>query len=633
MTINFDEYYPFESGPGSASSEDRWGIMARFWRDSGVVRVRELSDLSITNELDVFADGSGMNVKVRDGIVTIQGFTGRINTQKTLPIPAANGSNPRIDLVVARLDRSSKVIGLDVVAGTPASSPVAPSPSHNSANWDVVLAEVYVGAGVSSIVTNVVTDTREFSENNRLVREAVTSSTVAIPNTAYSAENDDTQISFNLPPYAEAKDEFIVFANGDAGFMLLSNSGANSQVIYNGNTFSQVSEANEVTLYKTEVKGSMIHLECVKGGDDQVWFARSLFGGAIDSGGNYFGDGSDGHAVITTNTNLAASQDGDMVVRQYESLTISNGAILTTAERCKGLLIFVKGDCMVNDGAIEMTARGAYVDPIAAGVSPTGIRIPMLKTGSAETLGGADFSGCGAAAIAAMAYQPGINSDGKIYTIERTGANGAAAQVSDNQPGVTGGSGTGKTGGGGSGGVSQYGQESGAGAAGTCFSGGSGGGGAGRMNINAHDGATNGGPGGDGAASTSDGCGAGGAGNGGGKGRATASNSVYPNANGGDGTGGVIILIVGGLLTVGPSGAIRANGVRGGDSDYSQEYGKDSGYTGLGGGSGGGICLLLHSGEYSSTGTVEAAGGTGGTDDGFNGGNGGSGWVCVEKVD
>jgi len=151
------------------------------------------------------------------------------------------------------------------------------------------------------------------------------------------------------------------------------------------------------------------------------------------------------------------------------------------------------------------------------------------------------------------------------------------------------------------------------------------------MNNEAQDGAANGGPGGDGAAGNYDGCGSGGAGNDGGRGQGYTS--WYAPAHGNDGTGGVIILIVGGNLTVGASGAIRANGAQGGGGDYAAEYERDSSYTGQGGGSGGGIVLALHKGTYSNSGTVEAAGGLGGNDPGWDGGAGGSGWVCVEQID
>ena len=64
---------------------------------------------------------------------------------------------------------------------------------------------------------------------------------------------------------------------------------------------------------------------------------------------NYFGDGSDGDITITGTTSLpvvkasgynyGGSYDGDMVVKNYNTLTIDAGATLTTSSPTRGLLI------------------------------------------------------------------------------------------------------------------------------------------------------------------------------------------------------------------------------------------------------------------------------------------------------
>jgi len=152
------------------------------------------------------------------------------------------------------------------------------------------------------------------------------------------------------------------------------------------------------------------------------------------------------------------------------------------------------------------------------------------------------------------------------------------------------------------------------------------------MNATAGSGSNTGGPGGNGVSTHSDGSGGGGAGNGGGLGKYSTGGN-YPNADGDDGTGGVIILIVGGNLTIGSGGSVKANGSGGGNSNYPSEYDKDSSYTALGGGSGGGVCLVLYKGTLSNNGTVQASGGAKGTEEGYDGGDGGAGWVCIEQVD
>ena len=76
-------------------------------------------------------------------------------------ITTANPSNPRIDRVCitvsdAYYSGALNQVAINVVAGTPAASPVAPSTPDNS----ISLATIAVGAGVTSILTANITDTR-----------------------------------------------------------------------------------------------------------------------------------------------------------------------------------------------------------------------------------------------------------------------------------------------------------------------------------------------------------------------------------------------------------------------------------------------------------------------------------------
>lgn len=95
---------------------------------------------------------------------TVQGAYWAINdAEVTLPITTAHASLPRIDIVQIRV-RDSFYSGvnndalLDVKAGIPAASPVVPTPDQNT----IVLAQVAVGAGVTSITDANITDTRTY---------------------------------------------------------------------------------------------------------------------------------------------------------------------------------------------------------------------------------------------------------------------------------------------------------------------------------------------------------------------------------------------------------------------------------------------------------------------------------------
>ena len=352
------------------------------------------------------------------------------------------------------------------------------------------------------------------------------------------------------------------------------------------------------------------------------------------SAANYFGSGADGNVTIASNTNLVVpnkngSYDGDVVVKNYADLTINATVTLTTDQPCRGMLLYCTGNLVVN-GTISMTARGALANPTASGgsdssaVSATGWRLPIVKSGGTETLAAADFAGGGTGVVAAVANQPATSGNGVTYTWGRAGAAGATGNnTNGNAPsGTAGGSVSGgiTSGGGGSGGGHNSGGYSGTGgngAAGTIFSGGPGGGGAGDAST-ANPGVANGGAGG---AATQFGS-TGGAGNPAGAG----AGGTPVTAPASDGTGGLLIIIVQGNVTVDANGSIQSKGSSGGTAGAGN-------YKESGGSSGGGSVVILHGGTLSNSGEISAAGGiSGGGWSGYLGGAGGAGGSLQDTI-
>ena len=114
-----------------------------------------------------------------------------------LTVTTSNPSNPRIDrVVVTILDAyytgSSNTVTFQVIAGTPAGSPVAPSVPQNSLS----LATIAVAAGATSITNANITDTRVSVTTNLPVGDltevqggtgiTVTNGTGPIPSVAIS---------------------------------------------------------------------------------------------------------------------------------------------------------------------------------------------------------------------------------------------------------------------------------------------------------------------------------------------------------------------------------------------------------------------------------------------------------------
>lgn len=120
----------------------------------------------------------------------------------TLAVTTANPSNPRIDRVVVTVNDAfysgvSNNVTFQVIAGTPAGSPVAPATPVMS----ISLATIAVAAGATSILNANITDTRTLITTNLPVGDitevaagtgvTVTSGTGPIPSVALS--NDTLQ--------------------------------------------------------------------------------------------------------------------------------------------------------------------------------------------------------------------------------------------------------------------------------------------------------------------------------------------------------------------------------------------------------------------------------------------------------
>lgn len=125
---------------------------------------------SILVQNGVFGDGlmvsanSGMTVNAAQGAAIINGFIYYNDSALPLTIQTANATLPRIDSIMLRWDIPNSTMNLIVVTGTAQSNPTAPSPTRNGTYYDMQIATVYVGAGVDSISSANITDTRPNSD-------------------------------------------------------------------------------------------------------------------------------------------------------------------------------------------------------------------------------------------------------------------------------------------------------------------------------------------------------------------------------------------------------------------------------------------------------------------------------------
>ena len=362
-------------------------------------------------------------------------------------------------------------------------------------------------------------------------------------------------------------------------------------------------------------------------------FSNNKSLGSLSSNNNFFGSEQDGDVSFLTSTNISSENNGEVVVKQYKSCSISLGATVTTSNPCRGLVIFCTGDLTVT-GTLTMTAKGGGV-----GNKSTEFNYNIADTSLSFTTSSLGVQSWNFSPSDSVWY-PKYKQNVLIRTIGSPTPSGAGT------------AGVYSCGSGGAGGRGQWwcpapttspfswgpspqpGGSAGAGGTGTIFAGGGGGGGQGGgyctfsvtpgsaavFEVGGSGGSGNSGPnpnptpspinpgysGGGGGAGYSAGSGGGG--------------SPTPATSGTSGVGGLLIIIVRGNVSI--TGTISSNGSNGGP-------GGGGANGGGGGGSGGGRIIIVYGGTYSNSGTVQANGGSAGGP----AYSGGAGAITIQKID
>jgi hypothetical protein len=137
--------------------DNEYEILGSAWSTDGIVG-------SPADTVVVYADSSGMQVKIRSGkyaVVHGKGwYSGSSDITKAI---SSNGSGqPRIDLVVLGLDRSTQLVTEYVKTGTPSSAPQPPALQRDAVGggtgkWEIPVARVAVPAGAATISAGNVT--------------------------------------------------------------------------------------------------------------------------------------------------------------------------------------------------------------------------------------------------------------------------------------------------------------------------------------------------------------------------------------------------------------------------------------------------------------------------------------------
>lgn len=187
--------WPTTAG-GRAVNDVQWETMVRGLAD-GVIGT--VSDTSV-----VYGDSTGMQVKVRankSAWVRGRGWSSG-STEFTKAIASNSSGLTRIDLIVLRLTRSTWAVTTEVRQGTPASTPVPPTLTQDATGsgtgvWEIPLAQVTVGNGVSSISPTNVVNIAWYQEGETVT--TLSTSTVQPLAASYTAlRHHDTDISYEV---------------------------------------------------------------------------------------------------------------------------------------------------------------------------------------------------------------------------------------------------------------------------------------------------------------------------------------------------------------------------------------------------------------------------------------------------
>jgi hypothetical protein len=361
-------------------------------------------------------------------------------------------------------------------------------------------------------------------------------------------------------------------------------------------------------------------------------FSNNFAVANLSSYSNYFGTGKDGSVTISSSAQISSStspaglnnisrENGDIIVKNFQNLTINSGVLYSPLRACRGLIIYCTGNLTVN-GTLSMTGKGGgVVTKIAAPIgiaSSTDSRYDLVDA----TLYFNNFSSSTAGGYGIPTHWNWAPSGSAWFSNYKIRIP-LSGSVAGGGPATSGTIGLFSCGGGGGGGLAAgpFAGSGGAGGRGTIFSGGGGGGGA--APAVGGGGATfeRGGAGNSVGPGTVGGPGSGG----GGAGSPVGTSGGGAATNGELGVGGLLIIIVRGNISI--SGTISNNGRSGGNG-----AGPGPSPGGGGGGSGGGRTIICYGGTYTNIGSVVANGGFGGSGGGLGAGAGGAGAITIRRI-
>lgn len=157
MGQQFDRFSFFDGLEMEPVTQVNW---SDYWR--GVIPDGVVAEVG--EEMRPYANSTGMYVYVSTGACIVDNHRGVNSALKIMPVNTADATYDRIDLLVARVvygNENESYMELDILTGTPAIDPVAPTVTQSTGDiYEIALAEIYVTAEAITITESDVADLR-----------------------------------------------------------------------------------------------------------------------------------------------------------------------------------------------------------------------------------------------------------------------------------------------------------------------------------------------------------------------------------------------------------------------------------------------------------------------------------------
>ena len=145
----------FARAPNSHSQTDLAEVL-KFLATTGYKR-NSLNDLEV-----IESSPAAMSVSLSTGKAWIEGYYYYNDAAKAVVVTAADGALNRIDRIILRCDYLTNLENtVEILTGTAAATPVAPSLTRAGGVYEISLAQIYVGAAVAAVYTADITDERD----------------------------------------------------------------------------------------------------------------------------------------------------------------------------------------------------------------------------------------------------------------------------------------------------------------------------------------------------------------------------------------------------------------------------------------------------------------------------------------